>query len=410
MASETLLESPRPATSEHGAASRAAPAPVGLMLLISSLEHGGAERQVIELFKRLDRRRFRPVICSLSRDVPLSRRLNDPHRDLVIVPKRWKYDWSAIRRVARVMRARDIRVVHNFLFDAEMVGRCAAKLARVPVVIASERNTDYTRPWVQNVCLKLTREWFDDMIANSEAGKQFNIRTLQLPAERIHVVRNGVDVEYFKRTDALGLRRELDLPADGAVVGMIASFKRQKRHGDFFRTAREILRQAPDTWFVCVGEPLRDNQQGAETYHREMRALVQSLGVLPRFRFPGARHDMPAVYSLCDVTMLTSEREGTPNVLLESMACETPVVATDVSDNAHVVSHGEAGFIAPLGDVATLAMHAVDLLRDRDALRRTGAAARRWVIEQFSTAALARRTEAVYLDALRRKGVGKDDA
>lgn len=378
--------------------------PIPVMLLVSSLECGGAERQVVELMREIDRSRFAPVVCSLSAEVPLADALPDPARELVIVEKRWKFDATTVLRAARVMRERRIQVVHAFLHDAEIVARLAARMAGVSVVIASERNTDYRLSLVEEACLRLTRPFFHAMIANSTAGKRFNIRTLGIPAHRIHVIHNGVDVRRFTPGGGDTVRRELGIRSEDHVVGMVAHFKRQKNHGDFFRMAREVLKRFRDTWFLCVGEPLRDNQQGAADYHREMRCLLDSLGIAGRFHLLGNRHDMPAVYNACDVTVLSSVREGTPNVLLESMACGVPVVATDVADNAAIVPNGQTGFIVALGDVDALTDRVCQLLGDSEFCRTTGRNAREWVTRQFSTAALARKTEAVYLDLLHRNG------
>ena len=374
--------------------------PVTVMLLISSLEHGGAERQVVELVRNIDRRRFRPLVCSLSENVPLARHLPDPERDLVIVPKRWKYDVTTISRVRRLVRDQQVAVLHAFLFDAEMIARVLRRVGAVPVTIASERNTDYALTRLKAGCLRLTRHWFDAMVANSAAGKQFNVRTVGIDAERIHVIRNGTDIEYFQPRDGAAIRTALGVPLRAPLVGMVASFKRQKRHADFFDAARQVLAAIPDAWFVCVGEPLRDNQQGAEDYHREMRSLVTALGLGDRMRFGGQQHDMPAVYSACDVTVLTSSREGTPNVLLESMACAVPVVATDIADNSLIVRDGRTGHIVPLGRPEVVADRLVALLKDGEMRAAMGAHGRAWVVEEFSTATLARRVEQVYEQAL----------
>jgi glycosyltransferase involved in cell wall biosynthesis len=381
--------------------------PVGLMLLISSLEHGGAERQVVELVRHIDRDRFDPVVCSLSGVNPLADGLPDPARELVVVEKRSKYDYSTVGRVATVMKERRISIVHAFLFDAEMVARWAARRSKVPVVIASERNTDYRWPWVHRLCQLLTRSWFDVMIANSEAGKRFNMRTLGLPEDRIRVVHNGVDTERFRPVDTTSIREELGLAEEDHVVGMVAMFKRQKNHGVFFRAAKEILRRFPNTWFLLAGEPLRGNLQGAGAYHREMRRLVEELGVSQRCLFVGNREDMPEVYSLCDATVLPSSREGTPNVLLESMACAVPVVASDVADNHYVVKDGETGFLVPLGDVAAMVDRICAILGDSRRREELGRAGRAWVSGEFSTTALARKTEAVYLECLQAKVCGQ---
>lgn len=376
---------------------------VGLMLLVSSLEHGGAERQVVELMRRIDRRRFRPLVCSLSEHVPLAERLPRGREDIVIVRKRWKYDWTTVARVAAILRERRIDVVHAFLFDAEMAARLAARRAGVPAVIASERNADYARPLSHRLGLWLTRERFDVMIANSEAGRRFNLRTQRLDGRRIVVVRNGVDTDYFAPRDTAALRAELGIPAGAPVIGMVAAFKRQKRHADFFALAQCVARRFPAARFLCVGEPLRDNHQGAGDYHDEMRRRIAALDLSDRFSFLGRRSDMPEIYSLCDATVLPSEHEGVPNVLLESMACGVPPVATDVADNAFVVRDRETGFITRVGDVESQVSRVCRLIEDAELRRGMGAAGRRWVQTEFSVETMVRRTEAVYLDVLDRK-------
>jgi glycosyltransferase involved in cell wall biosynthesis len=373
------------------------------MLLISSLEHGGAERQVVELANRLGDDGFRVLVCALEDCNPLADQLVRRDSDFRVVAKRGRYDPSVVWRVARLMRQERIEVVHAFLFDAEMVARLAARLAGVPVVIASERNIDMRVGWVQWLGKRLTRSWFDVLIANSETGGRFNTRMYGIAPTRIRVIRNGVDVERFRPLDQTECRRAVGLPLGVPIVGMVAAFKRQKNYEDFLHLARRLRDRLPAVHLACVGEPLRDNLQGAADYQREVLALVDRLRLHEHIAFLGRRDDMPSVYNSFDVTVLPSKREGTPNVLLESMACGVPVVASDISDNAHVVPDGRVGFVVPLGDVAMLTQRTFELLSDT--VRRTtmGQAARRWVATEFSTAALVQRTAAIYTEALRRK-------
>src|SRR5882724_4145765 len=159
--------------------------PISVCLLISSLEFGGAERQVVEMVRSFNPEIVKATVCTLSSKVPLARFLPGKRDELTIVEKRGRFDFTTIFRVARLLRRQRIDVVHAFLLDAEIVARLAAPLAGVPVVIASERNTEYTRSRLQTLALKSTQGMFDVMVANSTSGKNFNIRTLGLPAERI---------------------------------------------------------------------------------------------------------------------------------------------------------------------------------------------------------------------------------
>jgi glycosyltransferase involved in cell wall biosynthesis len=376
--------------------------PIRLLYVISSLEHGGAEHQVIELANRLNPQRFDVNVAVLEPHVPLAHLLRDRDRRLHVVEKRWKFDTGVIRRLAKFMRAKQTQIVHAFLFDAEMAARWAARSAGAPLVVSSERNSDYVMPRVHWLCKRVTRSWFDVMIANSEAGKRFNMRKLGINGERIDVIRNGIDTQRFQLQDKAAARKALDLPAHAPIVGMVATFKRQKNHGDFLRAAERLHNQYPDALFACIGEPMRANQQGAQTYHGEIVDLLDTLSVKSKCRFLGKRNDMPVVYNALDILVLPSTHEGTPNVLLEGMACGTPVVANDVSDNAQIAPDGKVGFIVQLGDVDALTERIGRLLENQTLRQTFSTAAREWVEHEFSMDKLIERTSRSYQRALLR--------
>ena len=121
-------------------------------------------------------------------------------------------------------------VVHTFLFDAEFFGRIAGRLAGVPVIIGSERNTDYVPLRRHLWAFAMTRSCSDAVIANSKAGADFNSRTFHVPRSKYRVVHNGVDIDRFSPRDAGALRKELKIADHDRVVGMFASFKEQKNH------------------------------------------------------------------------------------------------------------------------------------------------------------------------------------
>ncbi len=374
-----------------------------VILLISNLEYGGAQRQVVELANRMNASAIETHICCLSDYVPLARGLRDAASRLHIVRKRWKFDLGVVHRFARLIERLGADVVHAFLFDAEITARLAGRLNGRVAVIGSERNTDYRRKWRHTVALRLTQGCFDAIIANSHAGKRFQIRTLGISPDRIFVVPNGVDADRFVPGSPGDLRTELGIPQDAKVVGMFSSFKVQKNHPMFFRMAQRVLEIEPRARFLCVGDALHRGLQSSDRYHREMAEMIDSLGLSEAVRCLGNRDDAADLYNLCSVTVLTSKREGTPNVLLESMACGVPVVATDVADNAIVVPEGRVGYVVPYDDDRAMAGRVVQLLSDDDARRSLGASARAWVAGEFSLSVLQRKTIAVYAKVLQRR-------
>ncbi len=352
-----------------------------IMLVISNLEYGGAERQVLALAQHLDRRRFEPHICTLAAHAPLARDLQCDaplHR----VVKKGRFDVSVIPRLTSLLKQLRIDLVHGFLFDAEIASRLAGRFARVRAVVSSERNSNYRRPWLHTIALHLTKQMSDGLVANSLAGKLFSVRTLGLPESSVHVVYNGVDTDKFFPRPSEILRHTLGLDPEERIVGMVSTFKRQKNYEMFLAVAQQVLRQQPDVRFVSVGSPQLDGQTGESDYYKEITALARSLNLDDRCLFLGRRNDVADLYNLFDITVLTSTREGTPNVLLEAMASGAPVVVTDVADNATHVRHGETGYVVPLNNVEAMTEKILTLLSDEPKRRERNAAGRRKVGEE----------------------------
>lgn len=371
-----------------------------IVLAVSNLEFGGAQRQVVEQANSMDPDRYDVHVCSLSSYVPLADSLRDRDRRLHIIQKKFKFDVTVPLRMAKLLRELRADIVHGFLFDAAIAARVAGRLARTPVVIGSERNTNYHIKRRRLLAYRLTKSWVDLIVANSSAGAEFNRKMLGHAPHQYRVVHNGVDTKRFCPADASAARKELGLTPDEKLVGMFASYKQQKNHPMFFNAAKRVLQRVPSAKFMLVGDELHTGLQGTDEYKQKIRTLVSELGIESRCLFLGNRRDVPDLYRACDITVLPSFYEGTPNVLLESMASGVPGVATDVSDNRYVMPDGKAGFIVNLGDEAGLAERLVRLLTDDAFRQQMGRQAREWVEQEFSSERLASKIAAVYDDAL----------
>jgi glycosyltransferase involved in cell wall biosynthesis len=376
-----------------------APHALTVALVVSDLDFGGAQRQVVHLASALDRRRFEVHVCSLSPLVPLAGILPDRESRLHIVEKRSKYDLSVIPRLRTLLARLRADIAHGFLFDAQLATRVAARLARVPVVVDSERNSNYKVKRIHRLAFRLTRGCVDLVIANSRAGAEFHRAQHGHPERQYRVVYNGVDTERFRPLPREGVRRELGIDEDEVVLGMFGSYKPQKNHPLFLAAAARVLERHPRTRLLLVGDPLRGGLLGSREQKQRVEALAERLGLRARCLFLGNRPDPERLYNACDVTVLPSLHEGTPNVLLEAMACGVPAVATDVGDNAYVIPHGQAGFIVPSGDEAMLADRLSQLVADASLRHRFGTEARRQMVDRFSLPRLAADTAAVYESA-----------
>jgi glycosyltransferase involved in cell wall biosynthesis len=369
------------------------------VIVISNLEYGGAQRQVVELANNIDTDGLDLHICSLSDYVPLGALLDD-RTALHVIQKRFKFDASVVPRLAALLRKLGADIVHGFLFDAEIAARLAGRMAGVRAVGNSERNTDYELKPLQLAAYRLTRRCVDFCVANSNAGAEFNQRVLGNPKEQYYTVHNGVDTARFRPRSGTDVRKTLGLASGDFVIGMFGSFKTQKNHPLLFEAARPVIDRNPGTKLLLVGDELAGGLHGSDQYKVRTMDLIRQLDLEQHCVFAGNRNDVEALYPACDVTVLPSLFEGTPNAVLESMACAVPVVATNVSDNAYIVRDGETGYLVPPAAAAALAGRLLTLAED-DMLRASmGARAREWVEREFSCTRLASKTTAVYRDVL----------
>lgn len=374
-----------------------------VVLVVDDLGFGGAERQVIELANNMDREHFKVHVCALSNHVPLSNTLIDAHQRLHIIRKANRVDFTVVPRLASLLRKLKADIVHGFLFSAEIATRLAARMAGTRLVIGSERNANQVFRGINVLVYSLTSQCVDVIIANSHAGAASNGRIFRRPLSDYRVVHNGVDVERFKPSDEMAIRQELGIPSCCPTVGAFANFKKQKNHTMLFRVFKLVLGSFPDTRLLLVGEKPSDSRGKLNGYKSQLAHLVDELEIRHRCIFLGHQNVVERLYPACDMTVLASLHEGTPNVLLESMACGVPVVATNVCDNKRIVKDGEVGYLVEVGDDAGMVNRTELLLSNAGRRKEMGRKARNWVLEKFSTRRMAEEMQAVYMELLSKR-------
>lgn len=371
-----------------------------IAIVVSNLEFGGAQQQIVELGNNLDRDRFELHVISLSTFVPLAEHLKIPADRLHVVAKRWKFDVTVVPRLAKLLKTIQADVVHGFLFDAEIAARLAGWIARTPAIVGSERNCDYSRSTLQLLAYRATKSLETICVANSHAGAAFNGQLLGYPESHYAVVHNGVNTTRFFPGDGAPVRRKHGIGDDRFVVGFFGSFKAQKNHAMFFRAARRLADRHGNLTFLLVGDQLHGGIQGSDRYKDEINELVNELDIRPRCVFAGNQEQVEDYYRACDITVLPSHHEGMPNVVLESLASGIPVVATNVSDNAMLVPDGSAGFLIQPGNSDELVERVAMLVGDGTLLQEMSRNARAWIEDNFSAERMAAKMGQVY-EALR---------
>ncbi len=356
------------------------------MFVITSMPVGGAETLLVNLVRRLDRQRFAPDVCCLKEPGPLGEELSGqiPVFSNLLSNRLDLRIWPRLKNL--FIRRRIDAVVTVGAGDKMFWGRLLARRAGVPVIISALHSTG----WPDGVgrLNRLLTPMTDAFIAVAQSHGEYLRDAEGFPAEKIHVIPNGIDTDRFRPTDdPSDLRRQLGLRADAPTVGIVAALRPEKNHEMLLRAIKRVRDRLPQVQLLIVGDG--PQRAGLETLARE-------LGIGDAARFLGNRDDVHRVLAAIDLFALTSHMEANPVSILEAMACGKPVVATDVGSVSGSVHDGLTGYLVPEGDVAATAARLLQVLEDPQAARQMGRAARRRVVADGSV----RRMVAGYEDLI----------
>jgi glycosyltransferase involved in cell wall biosynthesis len=372
---------------------------------------GGTEKQVANLTKRMDRQAFDLSFACMNRWGEMIQEIED--RQGIVVseyPLGSLYELNAFRqqwRFARALRRDRTQIVHSYNFYANMFSIPAAKLAGVPCIVASIRDMGIYLSPMKLQAQKLVCRFADRIVVNAVAIRDWLVDQ-GYPADKIVVIRNGVDTSRFgTRSDGAALRREFDIPLEVPLVVMLARLNPTKGIDCFFEAATKVREQHPDVHFLAVGECYTRDAEGEivvdSVYRRELQERVTSLGLADRVHFTGLRNDVPQILAAAAVSVLPSVSEGISNTLLESMAAGVPVVASRVGGTPEVIDDGVHGLLVPPSDPEALAGAILRVLGDSLLATKLGANGRRRVAQEFSFEAVVRHTEDLYRELLAAK-------
>lgn len=357
--------------------------PIRIGLVIGQLSYGGAESQVYELARGVSKRHAVKVYCLSEQTEPYGARLRAAGVEVSAFPSRRSLDVSRVLALRRGLAQDRIEVVHAFLYIASAYAYLATRGPGRPRFIASARNCKLESGAFRRWLLRRAFGGADAVICNSREMATFAAAHYGAPASRTTVVYNGVEAGRFDvpRRQHAGLR-----------IGTIGRLEAQKNLELFVRAAEKVAASRSDATFEIAG---------SGSLGPRIERLAAQLGLSGRLRLCGPVADVPGFLAGLDQFWLTSDFEGTPNVVLEAMAAGVPVVATAVGGTPEILGQGALGRLVPPRDVDALVAASLELAADPGSARALAARARAAVSERFSISAMVAATEGVYRSVLR---------
>jgi glycosyltransferase involved in cell wall biosynthesis len=295
-------------------------------------------------------------------------------------------------------------VVHTHTSKAGALGRIAATVCRVPVVVHTFHGhvfDAYFSPFKTRLVVAAERmlaRGAHALVAVTPRVRR-DVLARGIGADgKVVVVSLGLDLDPLLAAPARRgeLRRELGVPPDAPLVGIVARLVPVKAHEVFLQAAKAIAPVRPDIVFLIVGDGDR---------RAELEGAARAAGLGSRVRFLGWRADLDRIHADLDVVVLTSKNEGSPIALIEAMAAARAVVSTRAGGVEDVVTDGETGVVVPVGDASAVARAILDLIEDPARAARLGVAARASVVARFGSGRLVGDIDALYQRLLADRGV-----
>lgn len=374
---------------------------------ITRLIVGGAQENIMFTAILLDKSRYQVDILSgpqTGSEGSLIGEVRARGISLTIFPDMLRqvsfyHDILCLLKLIRYIRQKKYTIVHTHSSKAGILGRLAARLAGVPIIVHTVHGWsfhEHMHPVIQNTYIILER-WvsrFTNKIIvvagkDIEKGLQHGIGR----PEQYRLIRSAIPLDEFDpaRVDRDTMRAELGIPLDAFVVGNVGRFSTQKNPIDWVRVAGRISRKLPECRFLLVGDgPL----------HPEVEAALAEEGIVDRTTLTGLRRDIPRLMAAMDVFLLTSLWEGLPRVIPQAMAMGLPVIANDVDGSSEAVLPGKTGYLCRPGALDEIADCCINLLVDRENRLVMGNNGHDYAISEFDIRQMVIQIDNVYQELL----------
>ena len=379
---------------------------IKLLQVITKLELGGAQLSTLDLVRSLDKDIYEIYLITSNSGILISEALSISKIKLYLLSSLKReinilYDLKSLFELYRFIKKQKIDVVHTHSSKAGVLGRWAARLAGVKIIIHTVHGWgfhEYQNKIKKMLFIfleKITALITDQIIAvtshDINKGVSFGIGR-----DKYSLISYGIDKDRFNCGYNGVFRKEIGIDNSCFVVGMTACFKPQKNPLDFIFSAARITKHVSNVKFIMVGDGQMRNK---------IVALIEKLKLKEKFILLGWQRNIPEIISSFDVLVLSSLWEGLPIVFLEAMASRKPIVATDIDGNSEFVKDGVNGYLVKPRDSYALADRIIYLSKNRSLAQQMGERGKVILNQNFDLNRMINNIHALYLLFLEQKGV-----
>lgn len=376
---------------------------IRILYVITKLELGGAQKQLLSLIRGLDPEKFDILLFTSRGGLLLNEAMGIPgikvkisgFLDRSINPYK---DIRAFFELRDFIRTNNIDIVHTHSSKAGIIGRLAAGAPGNKIVLHTVHGwsfNDFQPWWVRALFLRLERcaaRFTTRIIVVSKHDLAKGLAMGIGNVNNYSLVRYGINRSEFIPEKDDSLKSELKIGRDDLIVGTISCLKPQKAPEDFIRLAQRICGPRENVKFILIGDGV---------LRPKLERLINKWGLNGRVILLGWRRDIARLLPALDVFVLTSRWEGMPIAAIEAMSCALPVVATDTGGISELIKDNDNGYLAYPGDIRGMSDKLLVLLKDEGLRRKTAESGRISLGHDYSLPEMVKKTQDLYENLLK---------
>jgi glycosyltransferase involved in cell wall biosynthesis len=364
-----------------------------VLLLARGLDTGGSERQLTEIAKNLDRSRFEPIVGCFRPEGVRARELAAAGVPVIHFPVMSFMSAGAISGAAqfvRYIRRNKIRLIHTFDYPFTVFAVPLARYFTSTIVASSQRSHRDLIPSRYRKLVRVCDHLVDAVVVNCEYLLRHMETDEHVPADRIELCYNGIDLQRFHPLD---LARPPELPSNSLVIGVVCALRPEKGLSTLLNGFAHARSLYPDIKLAIVGSgPMLG----------PLKLEARALGIFEDCVFVPATGEVTTWLRAIDIFVLPSLSEAFSNSLMEAMACGCCVVATNVGGNPELVQNAHNGLTFKAGDSIGLGVALRKLIENQAFRKQMAAAGVQLVRDRFSVQVSAKRMAEIYTHLINR--------
>ena len=348
---------------------------IKIAFFTGSFQYGGTERYLLNILKNIDRQKFDPTVMCFYKSGELLPEIQRLNINIEVFPiNKGLFNPTGIKSFIKAflfLKNNNIQILHTLADWANFFGVFAGKFAGTKVIIVSQRNMGHwiTRKRYYYACKIIYKYIANGILVNAYSIKKYLTNEFGILPSKIEVIHNGIS---FNGTPCK--KSNTEQTKNKIVAGFIGRLHPVKGFSVLLEAAQNVIKNYHDIEFLVVGDgPERD----------EIRIKVENYRLKENFKFVGFQKDVLSFIYRMDFVILPSKSEGFPNVVLEAMACQKPVLATRVGGVPEIVIDGETGIMIEPGDVSALSNSINNLCGNKNLRKKMGFAAFKRAKEHF---------------------------